>query len=275
MKSRNFAYTCSAWFICNVMLNITFFTKFMTLITPTTKDTFFQIRDSNGSTIGVFRGERYPPTVRSTRNRLVIFFESGTAGVERGSSKLGKGFLAYYKTIVPGPEFGVIMVASLTGIQYYPQAVAFLSSPLLDVSGDGNCLSFRYSLRSNFRVKITSHRRSITLLDWGVDGGRAFHRAAIDLPQGIYKIIWETTDSREFLGFKNSPHSLYRATVKDIIIHPATCQIVGRLCRLLFIATGLQGFIISVILSVGVAEHALKHFSWILILLLKTSVFVR
>ena len=206
----------------------------------------------------MFRGGRSPPTIRSTGNRLQILFESGTADARNGASKLGKGFLVYYKAITPGPETDVTMAASLTGRQYYPKAIAFLSSPLFNVSDDNNCLTFRYSLRSNLRVKITSHSRRATLMDWAVDGGRAFHRTAIDLPQGIYKIIWETTDSREYLGDNKSPHNLYRATVKDANIYPMKCHNVGRLCCLLFIVmtaidnalyrkiTRLQGFTISI-----------------------------
>ena len=124
------------------------------------------------------------------------------------------------------------MAASLTGLQHYPQAVAFLSSPLLNVSYASHCMTFSYTLRSNLRVKITSHSRTVTLINWGVDGGRAFHRAAIDLPRGIYKIIWETTDLREHLSNGDSPHNHYRAIVTEIEIHPMDCHFVGRFHQL-------------------------------------------
>ena len=108
-------------------------------------------------------------------------------------------------------------------------------SPLLNITDDDECLKFVYSMRSNFRVKITSHTTTVTLVNRAVDGGRAFHRAVIGLPQGVYKIVWETTDLRRSLGKGNSPHVRYRATVKEFSIHPAKCQIVGRCYHLLVI----------------------------------------
>ena len=169
-----------------------------------------------------------PPTVTSTRNRLLIAYYNYGNGFSEDQSRRRIGFVAYYESMSSIRVSDAIMAASLTGHEHYPQAVAFFSSPLINASGDSNCLTFVYTLRSNLRVKITSHIRTITLINWNVDGGRAFHRATLNMPKGIYKIIWETTHLREHGSSGNSPHHRYRATVKEIVIHPMRCQIVGR-----------------------------------------------
>ena len=231
----------------------------------TTRYVHSQVKDSDGSTIGVYRSVRYPPTIRSTGSRLEIVFDSGTRDV--GNNKLGKGFLAYYESIATIPDFST-MAISLTG-RYNPQAVALLMSPLLNITDDDKCLKFVYSMRSNFRLKITSHTATVTLVNWAVDGGRAFHRAVIGLRQGVYKIIWETTDLRWSLGKGNSPHVRYRATVKEISILPAKCQIVGRCYHLLVIKIVAINFALSVssmlciaLIALGMPHPHLIIVSW-------------
>ena len=119
-----------------------------------------------------------------------------------------------------------LMAASRLGAQY-SKAVAFLISPLVDIQTSGYCVTFPYSLRSNLKVKITSNSYTATLANWIVDGGRAFHHAALDLPQGIYKIIWETTDNRKDFVTSETPYNRYLVTVDDITIHTHECFDVG------------------------------------------------
>ena len=183
----------------------------------------------------IYRGNHKPPIILSIGNKLQMLYRNSPHGVSINQSSPRMGFVAYYKSIVSIPISNIMMAASLSGTQYYAQAIAYLSSLLLNISDDSNCLTFTYTLRSNLRVKITSHSRTGTLINWNVDGGRAFHRAAIDLPKGVYKIIWETTYMMEYLVSSNSTHNRYRAIVKGIKIHPVRCQIAGRFYRLLTI----------------------------------------
>ena len=166
----------------------------------------------------------------SSSNDLWIGYRNFGPTKDQNGSRIG--FLAYYESITPIRVSDVIMAASLAGPEHYLQAVAFLSSPVMNVSDNRNCLTFVYTLRSNLRLKITSHGSTITLINWGVDGGRAFHRAALDLPQGIYKIIWETTHLRGHLSSGTSPHHRYSAIVREVDIHPMKCQALGRSCQL-------------------------------------------
>ena len=137
------------------------------------------------------------------------------------------GFIAYYETVRPIPDDVTLMAASLMGA-YYPHAVAFLTSPSVDVPVDGYCLTFSYSKRSNLRVKVTSHKDTTTLAKWVADGGRAFHRASLALPYGIYKLILETTDVRRDFAMPQTPYNRYPVTVDEINIHPIKCLNIGK-----------------------------------------------
>ena len=178
----------------------------------------FQIWQNDGSTKGPYCSAHYPPTVRSIGNLLKIKYITVLAGTITG-------FVAYYESIGPVPN-GITFMAASRRSAYHSKAIAFLSLQLVDVPVGRHCLKFSYSMRSNLRVLITSHRNTITLANWMVDGGRASHHAALDLPQGIYKIIWETTDSRGNLG--ETPYNRYLATVDDINIHSRKCLDIGR-----------------------------------------------
>ena len=178
----------------------------------------FQIFDTDGSQLGgAYCGYNHPTTIRSTGNRLQIKFRSGT-----GTN--GVGFVAYYEITeaIPVPG-GILMAASLTGSLNNRNAMAFLLSPLVEVSETGSCLTFKYSLRSNLIVKRTNQAATDTMVVWGVDGGRAFHRAALDLPQGLYKLIWETTDLRTYLGKSSSAFERYRVSIAEINIYRINC----------------------------------------------------
>ena len=136
-------------------------------------------------------------------------------------------FIAYYESLVPIVRDLTVMAASRTGT-YYSKSAAFLISPLVDIPAGGYCLTFSYSMRSKLAVKITSHRQTTTLANWIVDGGRAFHRAVLDLPLGIYKLIWETRDGRRNIGGSGTPYTRYIASVGAIFIHPMKCLDIGR-----------------------------------------------
>ena len=188
-----------------------------TCVASADTDLLFQIFDTDGSQLGgAYCGYNRPATIKSTGNRLQITFRSGT-----GTN--GVGFVAYYEItgVIPAPV--ILMAASLTGSLNNRKAMAFLLSPLVEVSETGSCLTFKYSLRSNLIVKRTTQTATDTMVVWGVDGGRAFHRAALDLPQGLCKLIWETTDLRTNLGKSNSAFERYRVSIAEIHIYRTNC----------------------------------------------------
>ena len=180
-----------------------------------------QIIEKDGSTKGRYCRSEYPPTIQSNSNLLLVKYTN------KHRQAKPTGFIAYYKTVRPIPDEVLFMAASLTGA-YYADAVAFLISPLLDIPMDGYCLTFSYSMRSNLRVKVTSKKHTTTLANWIVDGGRAFHRAALVLPHGIYKLIWETTDARRDFAIPQTPYNRYPATVDQISIHSINCLDIGK-----------------------------------------------
>ena len=170
---------------------------------------------------GPYCNADYPPTLQSIGNRFKITHTNYLPG-------LSSGFVAYYESLGPVPSDATFRAASLMGT-YYSKAIAFLKSPMVDVTAKKHCLTFSYSMRSNLRVKATFHRLTITLANWIVDGGRAFHRAVLDLPQGVYKIIWETTNSREDTTGVQSPYNRHHVTVDEIFILPHDCRDIGML----------------------------------------------
>ena len=162
----------------------------------------------------------YPPPLQSISNSLDIKYISRIGGYY-------KGFVAYYESLGPVPN-DISLFAVSRGGTYYSEAVTFLMSPLVDISEGAHCLSFSYGMRSNLRVKITTRDITVTLTNWVVDGGRSFHHAALPLPQGMYKIIWETTDGRKDIGESGTPYHRYLVTVYDINIHYHECHNNGR-----------------------------------------------
>ena len=190
---------------------------------------FFQIKDGVAPALGPYCPGALPPGIRTSSNHVVIVFISGRPAP-------GRGFVAYYEALGSIQNPGAFMGASLIGMQVYPEATAFLSSPLVNIQFGGACLIFYYSVRSNLRVRITRQSHTHTLVNWGVDGGRAFHRANLDLPDGIYKIIWETIELRTVAGRLQSPHNRYRASVSNIAIHPVECHAIGKCSRMLLIS---------------------------------------
>ena len=162
----------------------------------------------------------YPPTIESVDNSLLIKY---ITAVKAG---FVTGFVAYYESLGPVP-YDITSMAAFRRGAHYSKAVAFLMSPLLDVQTDKHCLTFFYSMRSNLRTIISSHANSVTLANWVVDGGRAFHRAALPLPQGTYKLIWETTDGRRDVGEYGTPYNRNLVTVDQIRIHALGCIEIG------------------------------------------------
>ena len=171
--------------------------------------------------IGRYCFDNYPPSVQSISNRLEIKYASRVGGWVTG-------FVAYYESLGPAPN-GITFMAAFRGGAYYSEAVVFLISTILDIPRGGYCLTFSYSMRSNLRVRITSHSYTTTLANWIVDGGRAFHHADLPLPEGMYKIIWETVDGRKDLGKPETPYHRYLVTVNEMHIHPNQCLDIGRL----------------------------------------------
>ena len=182
---------------------------------------WFQIWEKDGSKKGHYCHAKYPPTLQSTGNGFDIkyIYEQGYRVT---------GFVAYYESVGPIPSDITFMMAASRKGPYYAEAVAFLLSPLIDVPNGGHCLTFSYSMRSNLRVKVTSHKNTVMLANWVVDGDRAFHRAALALPHGKYKLIWEITDSREDFAEPATPYNRYLATVDNINIHNNRCFDIGK-----------------------------------------------
>ena len=181
----------------------------------------FQIWEQDSIVKGPYCKINHPPAYRSISNRLDIKYIYEIRNTVTG-------FIAYYETIGPIPNhITSIMAASRRGF-YHSEAITFLISPLMYIPEGGYCLTFLYSMRSNLRVKATSHKNTATLVNWVVDGGRAFHRAVLPLPYGHYKLIWETTDGRKVWAKHQTPYNRYFVTVDDINIHPLRCLDMGR-----------------------------------------------
>ena len=180
----------------------------------------FQIWEKDGSMKGPYCQTNYPPAVHSISNRLEIKYINANGGVLYE-------FVAYYESLGPIPSDSTFMSAFRIDTDY-SEALAFFMSPLVNVPMDGYCLTFSYYMRSNLRVMMTSYQHTTTLANWVVDGGRAFHRAALDLPQGTYKLIWETIDGRNIVGASEAPYNRFLASVDGINIHNAQCFDVGR-----------------------------------------------
>ena len=171
--------------------------------------------------LGPYCQSFYPPSLQSKSNRLGIKYSSWLGGES-------KGFIAYYESLGPLPNDNIFMAASRRGT-YYSGAIAFLMSSLVNIPEGGYCLSFSYYMRSNLRVKITTRKNTVTLANWVVDGGRSFHKAALSLPPGMYKIIWETVDGRKDFGEFGSPYHRYSVTMDEINILSHECLLIGRL----------------------------------------------
>ena len=169
---------------------------------------------------GPYCHDNYPPSLQSLSNILEIKY----ASTRNGSSN---GFIAYYESLGPAPN-DIMLFAASRGSTYYSEAVTFLMSPLVNIPVGGYCLSFSYSMRSNLRVKVTTQQYTATLSNWVVDGGRSFHHAVLPLPQGMYKILWETTDTRKDVGDSGTPYHRYLVTAFGISIHHRECRTIGK-----------------------------------------------
>ena len=114
----------------------------------------------------------------------------------------------------PGYALGMYAVAD----PRTPDAFAFMASPVGQIS-DVSCLNFRYYLRSNLKVYISSYSSSKTVAHFQVDGGFDFHQAFIDVLPGKYQIIWE-------VQWDQSPVDVvrnYRAAVDAVRVFSWRC----------------------------------------------------
>ena len=106
-------------------------------------------------------------------------------------------------------------------------AKTYVMSPELEVTSP-SCLRFRYFLRSNLEVKWTSTTKTRTLALFEVDGGLALHEAFIDLPYGIYSLIFEVMYNLTRTHKPSDYYSYYRASIDDIQVESYACKDVSK-----------------------------------------------
>ena len=118
------------------------------------------------------------------------------------------------------------LVAFYSALQAYTFAKTYVMSPELEVTRP-SCLRFRYFLRSNLEVKLTSNSDTKTLALF-VDGGFAFHEAFIDLPYGTYNLIFEVTYNLEHTYKSSDYFNYYRASIDEVQMKLHTCSDVSK-----------------------------------------------
>ena len=71
------------------------------------------------------------------------------------------------------------------------------------------------------KVSLSNPNTTSLMADFRVDGGFDFHEALIDLPSGVYQLIWEVMlDTSDPIEVEKN----YRAAIDDINVVNMTCS---------------------------------------------------
>ena len=87
----------------------------------------------------------------------------------------------------------------------------YVMSPELEVD-EPSCLEFLVLLTKNLKVKWISKSDARTLASFEIDGGNEFHEAFIELPIGVFNLIFEASGRDAML------------LIDDIRIEPGACS---------------------------------------------------